>query len=218
MIIGEQRLRHTTIEVGDHEIQLLTLRDTQQVGDTAAEAERLGIPRSHWALFGVVWDASRVLAEMMATYAVEGLRVLEVGSGIGLASLVLNQRGADITGTDRHPSAARFLRRNAALNGDEPIPFERTAWGDDDDALGRFDLIIGSDLLYERGQAPKLAGFIGRHARARCKVLIVDGGRGYLSKLSRAMTDQGFEKTRSEMRGTEAEDDVAPKRVVAWVR
>ena len=59
----------------------------------------------------------------MFEYQVEGLKILEVGCGIGLASLVLNHRLANITATDYHPEAGGFLNANALLNGDRVIPF-----------------------------------------------------------------------------------------------
>ena len=52
-----------------------------------------------------------------AGFAFAGMKILEVGCGIGLCSLVLQRRGADITASDYHPLAEEFLRFNAALNG-----------------------------------------------------------------------------------------------------
>lgn len=131
----------------------------------------------------------------MFGYDVDGRRVLEVGCGIGLASLVLNRREADITATDQHPRAEAFLRLNAGLNDDAEIPFVRTDWVDDEDELGEFDLIIGSDLLYERDHVDALSSFIARHARATSEVLYVDGGRGMAGRFTTALTSFGFEAT-----------------------
>lgn len=218
MFIAKIRLRCQTIEVAEHDIHVFTLRDRQQYEDDGGEAERLGISVASWPLFGVVWDSSRVLAEMMSTQDVEGLRILEVGSGIGLASLVLNRRGADITATDQHPRAAGLMARNTALNEDPPIPFERTGWADLDDDLGTFDLIVGSDLLYEPDGGALLAGFVERHANPRCEFILVDPGRGYVPKLRRALQALGFEQIRTDMIGTATDDGVKPMRVVAFAR
>lgn len=87
---------------------------------------------------------------------VRGKRILEVGCGIGLASLVLNRRRADMTATDRHPEVQVLLAINTALNGDKEIPFVRTAWADPKTELGEFNLIIGSDVLYETDHALQL--------------------------------------------------------------
>ncbi len=48
------------------------------------------------------------LALLMLDYDIKGKRILEMGCGIDLASLVLNSRRADITATDRHPQARRI--------------------------------------------------------------------------------------------------------------
>ena len=190
------RLRYQTVEVGDVDIHLRTLRDMQQFQDEDGVAAALGISSAVWPLFGVMWDSGRALAHLMIDYDVAGRRILEVGCGIGLASLVLNQRTANITATDYHPETERFLMANVALNGGPPIPFVRAAWLDADCGLGEFDLIIGSDLLYERAHVLSLSGFIDRHARPACEVLIVDPGRGEQGRFSKRMEDLGYTPSR----------------------
>lgn len=110
-----------------------------------------------------------------------------MGCGIGLSSLVLNRRLTDITATDYHPEAERFLDYNTALNQCGKIPFTRTGWGDIKNDLGLFDLIIGSDLLYEGDHPELLSGFINRHAKKHCDVIIVDPGRGNHSSFTKKM-------------------------------
>ncbi|MFA0521176.1 histidine kinase, partial [Vibrio sp. 10N.222.55.E8] len=68
---------------------------------------------------------------------------------MGLSSLLLNEQMANITATDYHPEVKTFLDRNAQLNNRKKIAFERVDWADTNCQLGLFDLIIGSDLLYE---------------------------------------------------------------------
>jgi predicted nicotinamide N-methyase len=128
----------------------------------------------------------------MLDYNIDGKRILEVGCGIGLASLVLNHRLADITATDYHPEVKSFLSINAALNNGEEIPFVRTGWNDTENELGLFDLIIGSDLLYEKDHAQLLSKFIHLHARQQCDVIIVDPGRGNHAKFSKKMVSLGY--------------------------
>ncbi len=57
---------------------------------------------------------------------------------------------------------------------------------------GRYDLIIGSDLLYERDANAALAGFIGRHAAPAAEVWIVDPDRGNRAAFNRQMGERGF--------------------------
>lgn len=193
------RVRYQTIEFGPVDIHVRTLRDTQEFADPQGEAERLGISSATWPLFGVLWDAGKALANHMADYDVGERRILEVGCGIGLASLVLNHRDSDITATDLHPEAEGFLEANAALNGDDTIPFERTAWGDQDDELGLFDLIIASDVLYEQPHAELVANFIQDHAQPRCEVVVIDPRRGHGGRFGRAMESNGFDLSTADV-------------------
>jgi len=194
--VSKIRLRYQTIEFGKFDIHVRTLRDNQQFADDDGRAESFGISSATWPLFGIVWESGEILARHMSLHEVDGLRVLEIGCGIGLASLVLAQRGMDITATDQHPDAKAFLTTNAALNTLEEIPFERVCWDSTDDTLGTFDLIVGSDLLYEQAQVLPLCLFIRRHANPGCQVLIVDPGRGLQGKFTTEMGRQGY--TRDE--------------------
>ena len=68
----------------------------------------------------------------------------------------------------------------------------REGWADESSALGCFDLIIGSDLLYEPNHAGLLADFVVRHASAICEVILVDPGRGHANRFSRLLEPHGF--------------------------
>ena len=190
------RFRYETIEFGDVAIHVRSLWDNQQFYDPEGVAEALGISSALWPLFGVLWPSSRTLATMMSDYDVDDRRILEIGCGLGLASLVLNHRDSDITATDYHPSVQDFLGVNTELNGDSAIPFERTSWADEDDNLGTFDLIIASDVLYERGQEVVLADFIDRHASPTCEVIVIDPKRGQANRFGREMESRGFTFTK----------------------
>lgn len=186
------RVRYQTIEFDDMDIHVRTLRDNLQFLDVDGVAEKLGISSATWPLFGIVWASSEVLAHFVSDFEVAGKRILEVGCGIGLASLVLNHRHADITATDYHPEAGNFLLENVELNKGQEIPFVRTGWGDEDSGLGEFDLIIGSDLLYEREHIELLSGFIDQHAKPLCEVVLVDPGRGNHARFSKKMVSLGY--------------------------
>ncbi|MFC3194050.1 class I SAM-dependent methyltransferase [Marinicella sediminis] len=186
------RIKYQTIEFTHQDIHIKTLRDRQQYADPDGVAAAFGISSAQWPLFGVVWESSQVLARILDDKDTRGLRILEVGCGIGLSSLLLNARHEDITATDHHPMAGEFLLSNTALNDGEVIPFLRTGWDNQHTGLGRFNLIVGSDLLYETEHIHLLSQFIKQHAKPNCEVIIVDPGRGLHSKFSKAMTTLGF--------------------------
>ncbi|MDN3640606.1 histidine kinase [Simiduia curdlanivorans] len=186
------RLRYQTVEFGKTDIHLCTLRDVQEFHDPEGAAEKLGISSASWSLFGVIWPSSLVLAHYMLDCDTGSKRILEIGCGMALSSLLLNKQRADITATDYHPEVERFLQRNARLNSDNPINFELADWSHNSATLGLFDLIIGSDLLYENQHIKLLANFINQHAKPICEVILVDPGRGRKSKLSTEMVAFGF--------------------------
>jgi predicted nicotinamide N-methyase len=199
-----------TLDFGGHAYRIRSLVDPQQFSDPDQAAERLGISSAQWSLFGHVWPCGRLLAETMADYDIAGRRILEIGCGLGLASLVLHQRGANITASDCHPLAEVFLAYNAALNALPAVRYRMLPWSVSNDALGRFDLIIGSDVLYERGQVELLAALLHRHAQPACEVLIADPGRGNSGSFTRALAAQGY--AGSEQRGRMDDDELPPYR------
>ena len=106
---------------------------------------------------------------------------------------MLHYRGADITASDYHPLSEPFLDFNTDLNKLEPIPYINLPWADVNEGVGPFDLIVGSDVLYEPNHSELLAGLIGRIASRNAKVLISCQGRGYRNQFSRLLEEQGFE-------------------------
>jgi predicted nicotinamide N-methyase len=186
------RLSYQTVEFGKIDIHLCTLRNRQEFHDPVGVAESLGISSAQWPIFGVVWPSSKVLAHYISDYDTGSKRILEIGCGMALASLLLNKQHADITATDYHPESGIFLARNALLNEDEPISYKQVDWADTEDDLGLFDLIIGSDLLYEEQHIALLANFIEDHSNQTCEVVIVDPGRGRKNKLSARMIEFGY--------------------------
>lgn len=198
-------VRLQTLTFGGRELLVQSLLDRQQFHDPEQLAEKLGVSPAHWSLFGNLWPASCVLAERMTKIDFRNRRVLEVGSGLGLASLVAQSRGADVTASDIHPLSQLFLDGNTARNQMPKIPFHRGDWADIDLQLGRFSLIVASDVLYEGNHATLLSNFIQRHAERTAEVLMVDPGRGNQNHFARAMIEHGFSHTFEQMAAHETQ-------------
>jgi predicted nicotinamide N-methyase len=201
------RLRYQTVEFGEIDIHIRTLRDNQQYEDKNQAAEKLGISSAAWPLFGILWPSSFELAKYISSLDIANKRILEVGCGIGLSSLLLNHMHADITATDIHPCAQEFLGVNTVLNNDRVIPFERLDWNSANSTLGRFDLIIGSDLLYESNHPVLLSNFIDNHANKSCEVIIIDPGRGQQGKFIKIMLTMGYSHMQGHLHGVAAHDN-----------
>ncbi|NKB36011.1 MAG: methyltransferase [Gammaproteobacteria bacterium] len=212
------RLRYQTIEFDEVDIHIRTLRDKQQYSDPLGEAESMGISSAQWSFFGVVWEASKVLAREMADYEIGSKRILEIGCGMALSSLLLNSRHADISATDHHPQAGQFLEENVRLNGGQAIPFLRTDWKTEHDGLGKFDLIIGADLLYERDHVEDVSAFINRHAQQSNEVIMVDPGRGNRSSFSKKMTSLGYSQKHSSVEYMDEANKLFTAKILRYYR
>ncbi len=184
--------RQEQVAIGGHDYRLRVLADRQQFWDPDGHGERLGISSAQWALFGQLWPAGRLLAGAMQEFDIGGKRILELGCGIGLASLVLQRRGADVVASDMHPLAEVFLAYNAALNALPALHYRHLQWDEPLPELGHFDLIIASDVLYEREHASLLGGVVDRHAHPAAEVLVADPGRGNSAHLNRELASRGF--------------------------
>ena len=145
----------------------------------------------------------------MHLHDVAGKRVLEVGCGLALASLVIHRRGGDVTASDAHPLGGVFLAENLRLNDLPTMKYVTGNWGRANPGLGLFDLIIGSDLLYDRDQPKALSDFIDLHSAPTVEVVIVDPDRGNHSHFTRHM--QGLGYRHSEERIHQLPDGVAYK-------
>lgn len=186
------QVKHQHFALGGSAFEIRSLRDNLQYADRDGLAEAAGISTAAWPMFGLVWPSARILAEAMQTQDIAGKRILEIGCGLALASLVIHRRDGDITASDRHPLAAAFLNENLRLNGLGPLAYQTGHWERENRSLGRFDLIIASDVLYERNQPATLAGFIDRHAQRAVDVIIVDPDRGNRNPFCRHMAVLGY--------------------------
>lgn len=206
-------VKHEQVAIaGASDLRIRSLLDRQQFSDPHGAASIQGISSAAWPLFGMLWPSGRQLAERMALRPVRpGERILEIGCGLALASLVSHRRGADVTASDCHPLAAAFIAENLRLNGLPPMHYRHGNWADGQrheapTALqlervvhGRYDLIIGSDLLYERDDTAALARFVARLAAPAAQVWIVDPNRGNRAAFTRQMDTLGFEPSEERL-------------------
>lgn len=189
---------------GVDDLVIRSLLDRQQYYDPTGAAQRLGICSASWSLFGMLWPSSIHLASALAKRPVNpDEKILEIGCGLALASLVAHRQGANITASDRHPKAKKFLQENLRLNNLPKLPFRHGQWGehptpsiDDTGAellTKQYDLIVGSDLLYEPDMPKALARFVNLHAKESAEIWIADPNRGYRPAFTRKMQTLGFE-------------------------
>ncbi|HET9236846.1 MAG TPA: methyltransferase domain-containing protein [Oligoflexus sp.] len=144
-------------------------------------------------LFGSLWPAAEGLANylLQKDWPLRGQRVLEIGCGLGLPSLLCAKLGAQVETMDHHPGVASLLARNCQRNKLKTLTFHLASFQNTSARLGTFDLIIGSDILYEPDLYPKLEDFILRHAAQKCLIIIADPGRYAVSRFGSSLKTKG---------------------------
>jgi predicted nicotinamide N-methyase len=158
--------------VAGWELTLLRPPSADELIDEAAFEEDEFLP--YWA---ELWPSGLALAEAVAGLDVRGLRVLELGAGLGLPSLAAALGGADVLATDWAEDAVALLRANAARNG-IVLRAERVRWDDPVPLLREapWELVLGADLLYEHRNAEQLLELLPRLGG---DVLLAEPGRPF---------------------------------------
>jgi predicted nicotinamide N-methyase len=158
------------LELGPWELALLRPRQAEALLDEDAFDHEEFLP--YWA---ELWKSGVALAEEIAGRNVRGLRVLELGCGLGVPSLAASLAGAEVLATDWSPTAIALLEENARRNGVR-LETSIVAWAHADALVERapWDLVLAADILYERRNVDELIELLPRLGST---VLLADPGR-----------------------------------------
>ena len=144
-----------------------------------------GRPVPYWAR---LWPSGEVLAiELAGSPPRPGTRVLELGCGLALPSIVAARAGANVLATDASSDAVAFATHCLALNElDATVACaDWTKDGDDLIERGPFDLVLAADVLYTRANADEAVRLLPRLVEPNGQVLLADpdraGGRRLLT-------------------------------------
>jgi len=160
-----------TFELAGSTLTLLRPPSPEELIDEDAFAVEEFLP--YWA---ELWPSGVALAEHVAARDLRGLRVLELGAGLGLPSLAAALRGADVLATDWADDAVALLAANAARNGIS-LSAEVVRWDEHERFGTGWDLVLAADVLYEQRNADQLLDLIPR-LRAR-EILFAEPGRPF---------------------------------------
>jgi predicted nicotinamide N-methyase len=147
-----------------------------------------------------VWPSSLVLAERVLGERGAGRTLLELGCGVGVVAVAAGRAGFDVTVSDYYEDALAFARVNLARDGHDA----RAAlldWRALPDDLPRYDVVLASDVLYERPYAALVAEVIARALAPGGVALIADPGRVAAPEFVAAARERGLRV---------AEPDVVP--------
>jgi methyltransferase-like protein 23 len=174
-----------SIPIGGREWHLECVRDQGRV---------LAYAESHaQAPYGLLlWESAVALARLLHARStlVENKQVLELGAGVGLPGLVARSLGAEVWQTDNLTAALEIARLNAHANdvgGITRFNADWTRWTDD----RLYDVILGSDILYERAMQGSVVSIFRRNLAPGGFVLLADPARQQSIDLLARLEDEG---------------------------
>ena len=209
---------------GNTPLTLTTLRDLDATIDRIFEAlSKLQKPELLDALcpyFGVIWPSARALAELVDHSLIAGLqktldtKILELGCGLAMPSLVSAKKGAQAWATDFHPQVERFLVMNREKNQAASLRYVDWDWRSLPELpselrpiWGKADWVIASDVLYDADLPIPLAKAMAQAAAPRGRFTITDPGRPYLQLFCDELTkNQGYRMSTRVVRVKDAQE------------
>jgi len=164
-----------TLTVGRRQLRVVRPRDAEALLDEEAFEHEEFLP--YWA---ELWPSGLGLAAAIAERDLRGTRTVELGCGLGLPSVVAALQGAAALATDWSEDALAFAARNSQLNR-AAVETMLCSWTAPHALLarGRFEVVLASDVLYERRSVQPLLDLLPLLAP---EVLLVDPGRPALGE------------------------------------
>lgn len=180
----------------------MTLRNLDESIDILCEhfgedEQDQSLSEEHCPYFGVMWEAGIGLSMYLDQKMCEGKKILEIGCGLALPSFVATRFKGEVLATDFHADVLPFLEVNQK-NNDTVFNYSLMNWRDEIERtktnFGMFDLVIGSDILYESQHAIQVAKALIAFLNPNGKIILSDPGRAYVQKFIQAMNELGYKE------------------------
>lgn len=166
------RTVESTVRVANREVTLVHPASAEDLIDERDFELDERLP--YWA---DIWPSGRILAARVAAMSGTGRNLLELGCGAGLVATVATLAGFDVCATDYYDDALRFTRLNVATHTGSVPQTRLVDWRHLPTDLGRFDFVVGSDVLYERAYGKLVAKAIDITLSRDGEAIIADPGR-----------------------------------------
>lgn len=188
-------------KIGDKLYVVEAIRDLDEAIDILCEAMTPEEQHDPFAedlcpYFGILWPASVALSNYLAENPalVKNKTVLELGCGLGLPALVAAHLGGKVLATDYHPDVEEYFKRNCRHSSVD-CDYRRLNWREE--ALEKFDVVIGSDVLYESKHPREVALGLLKFVKPGGTIILSDPGRAYVQHFIQAMNAEGVKEEMS---------------------
>lgn len=185
---------HVREEVFEHagmSLRIILPRAADELLDEEAFEKDERMP--YWA---ELWPSAKALARWLLDQPgfAPGMRVIELGCGVGLPSLTLQSRGVNVLASDYNDDALLFARANAHRNGLGELNTVMLDWRQPKAELGVFDLVLAADVLYEQRNALMLAELLPYIMAPGGRFVLADPGRRHLLHFQEIMQRDGWQE------------------------
>ena len=139
-----------------------------------------------------LWPAAPMMAEFILNDEDgKGRPAIELGCGLGLASLAAAIKGWNIVAADHEPTSLEFARYNAELNRVTIPAYETFNWHCPP-VDRRFDRIFGADILYQLADHVPILHCVHALLAENAVALIADPHRSVADRFAALAEEQGF--------------------------
>lgn len=181
------RVVDTTVCVADRILSIIHPASAEDLIDERDFERDERLP--YWA---ELWPSARVLAEHILATTGNGRSLLELGCGAGLVTTCASLAGFRVTASDYYEDAVRFARVNSERNGGRAARGLLLDWRALPPKLPRFDVVVASDVLYERPYGTLIARGLASTLRDCGVAIIADPGRVARDEFIRALGPLGL--------------------------
>ena len=130
-----------------------------------------------------LWPSAEALAKVLVENReiIKNRDVFELGAGLSMPSMICGKLGANrVVASDYHPDNSFQVYRNAKLNSLD-IEYMQLDWSSlNEKEDEKFDIIIGSDLLYEKKSVKILVNCVKHMLKDNGIFILADPGRDHI--------------------------------------
>ena len=176
MSLSGLKLETLAVHVAGHDLAVTVPSSPEDVLEASAQHDGGPAADPYW---GILWPAARKTAAVLLKHYAAPVpqKTLEIGCGAGLTGIAALTCGHSVTFSDVVPEAVELAVRNAHQNGFSNVDGLVLDWRKPIEE--KFDLIVGSDVLYDVRSHQPLFDVIERMLTADGQVILGDTGRGH---------------------------------------
>ncbi|GJL58608.1 MAG: hypothetical protein NPIRA03_14650 [Nitrospirales bacterium] len=180
----------TLPKIGDIPIVCKAKRDISiETPLDAGDDESLG-----WGYWDRIWPSEVAISECLIHWffpsKLQGVKVLEIGCGTGLAGVVAVRLGAFTMFSDMVPITLEAVKESCRLNHISNFDTCRLNWSETIEPKELYDLVLGSEVFYDEGILANISRVLEQVLAPRGKSLFCDPNRLGLDTIERGFKEK----------------------------